>query len=108
MSTSPSVTTLALPDSQPKAKPLDVEAAPATVTSPERVRSRASHKGDKHHQVSVRPAKSLKDMTEAEKVEYLSHQVEHGEKKYKQLGWLQLVVVLIVEAIALGSLSLPA
>lgn len=56
--------------------------------------------------VRVRPAKSK--MTEVDKVEYLTHQVESGEHKYHQLGWIQLVVVLIVEAIALGSLSLPA
>lgn len=46
-------------------------------------------------------------MTEEERQEYLEATVEHGENKYKRLGWLQLVVVLIVEAIALGSLSLP-
>jgi hypothetical protein len=57
--------------------------------------------------VSVRPAKH-KHMTEADKIEYLNHQVEHGEQKYHKLGWIQLVVILIVEAIALGSLSLPA
>ncbi|BEI85855.1 hypothetical protein CcaverHIS002_0601420 [Cutaneotrichosporon cavernicola] len=58
-------------------------------------------------EVHVRPAKT-KHMTEADKVEYLNHQVEHGEQKFHKLGWVQLVVILIVEAIALGSLSLPA
>lgn len=60
--------------------------------------------------VSVQPAgphKSFKHMNEIERSEYLSEKVETGEKKYHKLGWIQLVVVLIVEAIALGSLSLP-
>lgn len=36
------------------------------------------------------------------------HTVGHaGKSKYKQLTWQQLTVCLIVEAIALGSLSLP-
>ncbi|GMK56006.1 hypothetical protein CspeluHIS016_0210620 [Cutaneotrichosporon spelunceum] len=58
-------------------------------------------------EVHVRPAKR-KNMSEVDKVELLNHQVEHGEHKFHQLGWVQLVVILIVEAIALGSLSLPA
>lgn len=33
---------------------------------------------------------------------------EEGMKKYNRLGWKRLTVVLIVEAIALGSLSIPA
>lgn len=109
MSTSPSVTTLALPDERFKVKN-DVESAPQTTVGTPEGPSRAAsqHKGEKNGAVSVRPAKSMKHMSEAEKLEYLSSQVEHGEQKYNKLGWVQLVVVLIVEAIALGSLSLPA
>lgn len=51
--------------------------------------------------------KSWRQMNEIERTGYLSDVVETGEKKYHKLGWVQLVVVLIVEAIALGSLSLP-
>lgn len=47
------------------------------------------------------------ELTEEEHQMALKGTIEHGEHKYKRLGWLQLVVVLIVEAIALGSLSLP-
>jgi len=34
--------------------------------------------------------------------------VHEGEEKFKQLGWVKLTVCLIVEAIALGSLSVPS
>jgi len=34
--------------------------------------------------------------------------VHEGEEKFKQLGWVKLTVCLIVEAIALGSLSIPS
>ena len=34
--------------------------------------------------------------------------IAEGEIKYKQLGWVRLTICLIVEAIALGSLSLPS
>jgi amino acid permease len=34
--------------------------------------------------------------------------IEEGEAQFHRLGWKRLAVVLIVEAIALGSLSLPA
>jgi hypothetical protein len=34
--------------------------------------------------------------------------VHEGEQKYKRLGWMKLTVLLIVEAIALGSLSVPS
>lgn len=33
---------------------------------------------------------------------------EHGIRKFNRLGWKRLTVVLIVEAIALGSLSIPS
>lgn len=34
--------------------------------------------------------------------------IEEGSAKYKQLGWKRLTICLIVEAIALGSLSVPS
>lgn len=34
--------------------------------------------------------------------------VQDGEERYHRLGWKKLTVCLIVEAIALGSLSIPA
>ncbi|GIJ90451.1 hypothetical protein Asppvi_009405 [Aspergillus pseudoviridinutans] len=43
------------------------------------------------------------EMSEAER-----HIYEHGVQKYSRLGWKRLTVVLIVEAIALGSLSIPS
>jgi hypothetical protein len=93
-----------------------------------RVHTRDNEKGDKHdgnvhistvdyHDLGRRKSyvdpstgrrKSYSHMNEAERVEYLSDRTEAGEVKFHKLGWLQLVVVLIVEAIALGSLSLPA
>ncbi|KAL2860965.1 putative amino acid transporter [Aspergillus lucknowensis] len=43
------------------------------------------------------------EMSERERTIY-----EHGIQKFNRLGWKRLTVVLIVEAIALGSLSLPS
>ena len=43
------------------------------------------------------------EMTDAERDIY-----DHGIKKFSRLGWKRLTVVLIVEAIALGSLSIPS
>lgn len=83
-------------------KPADVESAPATGSN---------DKSDKNAgavTISAASNKKEKDMSEAERQEYYSELVIDGEKKYHKLGWVQLVVVLIVEAIALGSLSLPA
>ena len=34
--------------------------------------------------------------------------IEKGEQKYNRLGWMKLTTLLIVEAIALGSLSVPS
>ncbi|KAJ5814503.1 hypothetical protein N7474_006280 [Penicillium riverlandense] len=42
------------------------------------------------------------EMSEAERNIY-----DHGVQKFSRLGWKRLTVVLIVEAIALGSLSIP-
>ncbi|ETS85411.1 N amino acid transport system protein [Pestalotiopsis fici W106-1] len=39
---------------------------------------------------------------------YSERKVEEGEAFFRRLGWKRLTVVLIVNAIALGSLSLPA
>lgn len=45
----------------------------------------------------------LGEMSETER-----HVYDHGIKKFSRLGWKRLTVVLIVEAIALGSLSIPS
>lgn len=42
------------------------------------------------------------EMTDAERNVY-----DHGIQKFNRLGWKRLTIVLIVEAIALGSLSIP-
>jgi hypothetical protein len=34
--------------------------------------------------------------------------IERGEHKYSRLGWKRLTICMIVEAIALGSLSIPS
>ncbi|TKA48295.1 N amino acid transport system protein, partial [Friedmanniomyces simplex] len=39
--------------------------------------------------------------------EYAGGDIREGEEKYHRLGWKKLTVCLIVEAIALGSLSIP-
>ena len=49
---------------------------------------------------SIKEVASLKDLEE--------RKVQEGHAKFKRLGWKRLTVVLIVEAIALGSLSLPS
>ena len=43
------------------------------------------------------------EMSEAERNIY-----DHGIKRFNRLGWKRLTIVLIVEAIALGSLSIPS
>lgn len=43
------------------------------------------------------------EMTDAERNVY-----DHGIQKFNRLGWKRLYIVLIVEAIALGSLSIPS
>lgn len=45
----------------------------------------------------------LGEMSEAERDIY-----DHGIKKFSRLGWKRLTVVLIVEAVALGCLSIPS
>lgn len=40
--------------------------------------------------------------------DYMVERQTKGAEKFHKLGWIKLVVVLIVEAIALGSLSIPA
>lgn len=42
-----------------------------------------------------------------EDYDYLAEKEAQGAAKFHKLGWIKLVVVLIVEAIALGSLSIP-
>jgi hypothetical protein len=37
-----------------------------------------------------------------------SPSLEEGEEKFRKLGWMKLTICLIVEAIALGSLSIPS
>ena len=34
--------------------------------------------------------------------------IQEGDHKYRQLGWQKLTICLIVEAIALGALSIPS
>lgn len=108
-STTPSTTTVG-PDSDngQYMKEADVEPVPIGQTGTDMHPVTGKEKADAN--VSVQAAgthKSFKHMNEIERSEYLSDMVETGEKKYHKLGWVQLVVVLIVEAIALGSLSLP-
>lgn len=42
-----------------------------------------------------------------EKVGYISEITEAGEHKFHKLSWFQLVIVLVVAAVALGTLSMP-
>ncbi|BEJ15411.1 hypothetical protein CspHIS471_0500160 [Cutaneotrichosporon sp. HIS471] len=42
-----------------------------------------------------------------ERVQYISEVTEEGEKKFNRLTWKQLVIILIVCAVALGTLSMP-
>jgi hypothetical protein len=43
-----------------------------------------------------------------EKVDSETVTIHEGEAKFKRLGWVKLTVCMIVEAIALGSLSIPS
>lgn len=42
-----------------------------------------------------------------EKVGYISEVTEAGEQKFHKLSWFQLTIVLLVTAVALGTLSMP-
>lgn len=105
-STSPSQATLALPvESSKPDTPKDVQ---ADTPKPQDAEAPPEKRRKDGADVQVQPAgKAYKHMSEAERQEYLSDAIVGGEAKYHQLGWLQLVVILIVEAIALGALSLP-
>lgn len=51
---------------------------------------------------SISNCKTMNDLNEAE------YQIATaGEAKYKRLGWKQLTLMLVVEAVALGALSIP-
>ena len=61
---------------------------------------------EKREDVSAPPmydGEIVAEMTEEERNVY-----DHGVQKFNRLGWKRLTVVLIVEAIALGSLSIPS
>lgn len=45
--------------------------------------------------------------TDADRVEYISEVTAAGEQKFHKLTWFQLVIVLVVTAVALGTLSMP-
>lgn len=47
-------------------------------------------------------------ITEEELAGYDEEDIHEGEAKYHQLGWIRLTICLIVEAIALGSLTMPS
>jgi hypothetical protein len=49
-----------------------------------------------------------KGPAERKDYDYMVEKQTEGAAKFHKLGWIKLVVVLIVEAIALGSLSIPA
>ncbi|KAK4952985.1 hypothetical protein LTR10_008690 [Elasticomyces elasticus] len=55
---------------------------------------------------SSSPEKDYSDKDGADE-EYAVGEMHEGEQKYHRLGWKKLTVCLIVEAIALGSLSIP-
>lgn len=109
---SPSQTTLGREsDNAPSGKEPDVVPVPGLGAKNASAESTPPHDKDKSSAnvtvMAAHPHKAFKEMNEIERSEYLSEVVEDGEHKYHKLGWVQLVVVLIVEAIALGSLSLP-
>ncbi|KAL4793766.1 transmembrane amino acid transporter protein-domain-containing protein [Aspergillus venezuelensis] len=70
----------------------DSEAKKGQMSSPEKQDNLPQYDGD-----------LVAEMSERER-----HVYEHGVEKFNRLGWKRLTIVLIVEAIALGSLSLPS
>ena len=59
-------------------------------------------------QSSLPPTKEGADQEKAPEEEYGVGEMHEGEEKYHRLGWQKLTICLIVEAIALGSLSIPS
>lgn len=58
--------------------------------------------------VSGEQTTQTKGPAERKDYDYMVEKQTEGAAKFHKLGWIKLVVVLIVEAIALGSLSIPA
>lgn len=52
--------------------------------------------------------RSSQGSTKTEVIGEIDHLEQQGSAHFKRLGWKRLTIVLIVEAIALGSLSMPA
>ncbi|OJJ50243.1 hypothetical protein ASPZODRAFT_128869 [Penicilliopsis zonata CBS 506.65] len=57
---------------------------------------------------AANPGSPVYDKEKGELSEHDRAIYEHGVKKFSKLGWKRLTIVLIVEAIALGSLSIPS
>lgn len=53
-------------------------------------------------------SRTRKNSQQQMEYDYMLEKQTKGVEKYSKLGWFQLVVILIVEAIALGSLSIPS
>ncbi|KAI1433193.1 transmembrane amino acid transporter protein-domain-containing protein [Xylaria sp. CBS 124048] len=58
---------------------------------------------DSHMYNNEETVGQVRDLTDYEKA-----RMEHGDARFHRLGWKRLTVVLIVEAIALGSLGMPS
>ena len=79
--------------------------------SSEDISDNSTHKamepfGEKHGEVNPPPVYDGDMVGEISERE--QHIYEHGVQKFNRLGWKRLTIVLIVEAIALGSLSIPS
>lgn len=75
----------------------------ALLQAPHDRQSDSSDSARKHGYVASDPEKTAPELALAEQVTILE-----GQQKFNKLGWMQLTICLIVEAIALGSLSIPS
>jgi hypothetical protein len=78
---------------------------------PERVVAVPGRLGDKNEfndvDLEASPSSSKQDLEKLAPLEEIPT-VHEGEHKFRRLGWKKLTICLIVEAIALGSLSVPS
>lgn len=78
------------------------------VTDKDKVEAGSSSQSGNEGPFMQRAQQETKNPQQQMEYDYMLEKQTHGVEKYSKLGWFQLVVVLIVEAIALGSLSIPS
>ncbi|KAF4979259.1 hypothetical protein FZEAL_4504 [Fusarium zealandicum] len=83
-------------------------AADAAIQTSKEQHDKPAGPSDAPDNVFVAPDDSTSEKMIGEVTEFEKHKILDGKAKFNRLGWKRLAVVLIVTAVALGSLSIPA